>query len=52
MRKSAAITDAVYDVMVKAVRPGVRPCDLYSLMGRTALELGGRLILHHIGRTR
>lgn len=51
MRKSAALTDAVYDVMVKAVRPGVRPCDLYSLMGRTALDLGGRLTLHHVGRT-
>lgn len=51
MRKSAAITDAVYDVMVKAVRPGVRPCDLYALMGRTALDLGGRLTLHHVGRT-
>lgn len=51
MRKSAAMTDAVYDVMVKAVRPGVRPCDLYGIMARTALELGGRLTLHHVGRT-
>lgn len=51
MRKSASITDAVYDVMVKAARPGVRPCDLYCLMGRTALDLGARLTLHHVGRT-
>ncbi len=51
MRKSAAMTDAVYDVMVQAARPGVRPCDLYGIMARTALELGGRLTLHHVGRT-
>ncbi len=51
MRKCAAITDAVYDVMVNAVRPGVRPCDLYNLSCRTALEMGGRLTLNHVGRT-
>ncbi|NND49881.1 MAG: aminopeptidase P family protein, partial [Rhizobiales bacterium] len=51
MRKSAAITDAVYDVMVNATRPGVRPCDLYNVSCRTALEMGGRLTLNHVGRT-
>ncbi|MDA0786133.1 MAG: M24 family metallopeptidase [Proteobacteria bacterium] len=51
MRQSAAVTDAVYDVMMHAVRPGVRPCDLYSIMARTAIEMNGRLALHHVGRT-
>lgn len=51
MRQSAAITDAVYEVMVDATRPGVRPCDLYNLMGRTALEMDARLTLGHVGRT-
>lgn len=51
MRESAAMTDAVYDAMVQAVRPGVRPCDLYTIMAHTALDLGGRLTLHHVGRT-
>jgi len=51
MRKAAAITDAVYDVMVNAARPGARPCDLYNVSCRTALEMGGRVTLNHVGRT-
>jgi Xaa-Pro dipeptidase len=51
LRKCAVITDAVYDVMVTATRPGVRPCDLYNIACRTALDLGGRVTLCHVGRT-
>jgi Xaa-Pro aminopeptidase len=51
MRKSAAITDAIYDVMVKATRPGVRPCDLYNVLVRTALDMEARVTLNHVGRT-
>jgi Xaa-Pro aminopeptidase len=51
MRKCAAITDAVYGVMVKAARPGVRPCDLYNVGCRAALDMGGRMTLGHVGRT-
>ncbi len=51
MHESATMTDAVYDTMVKATKAGVRPCDLYNLMCRTAIDLGGRLTLGHVGRT-
>ncbi|MEK6711817.1 MAG: M24 family metallopeptidase [Nitrospinota bacterium] len=51
MRRSAAMTDAAYEVMVQATRPGVRPCDLYKILVRVALDLDGRLTLGHVGRT-
>jgi len=51
MRRSAAITDAVYEVMVNATHPGVRPCDLYKIMSHTALDMDAKLTLGHVGRT-
>ncbi len=51
MRRVAAMTDAAYEVMVRAVRPGVRPCDLYNDLVRASVDMGGRVCLGHVGRT-
>ncbi len=51
MRRAAAMTDAAYEVMVRATRPGVRPCDLHNLVMQTAQGMDGKIPFGHVGRT-
>lgn len=51
MRRAAAMTDAAYDLMVRATRPGVRPCDLYNIVLRAAHDMDGKIPFGHVGRT-
>lgn len=51
MRRAAAMTDAAYDVMVRATRPGIRPCDLYNVVLRAAQDMDGKIPFGHVGRT-
>jgi Xaa-Pro aminopeptidase len=51
MRRAAAMTDAAYDLMVRATRPGVRPCDLYNVVLRATHDMDGKIPFGHVGRT-
>ncbi|HBK80078.1 MAG TPA: hypothetical protein DDZ83_10470 [Nitrospinae bacterium] len=51
VRRGVAMTDAVYDVLVRATRPGARPCDLHNLVMQTAQGMDGKIPFGHIGRT-
>ena len=51
MRRAAAMTDAAYDTMVRATRPGIRPTDLYNVVLRAAMDMDGKIPFGHVGRT-
>jgi len=51
VRRGAAMTDAVYDVLVHATRPGARPCDLHNLVMQTAQGMDGKIPFGHVGST-
>lgn len=49
--RGAAMTDTAYDLMVRATKPGVRPCDLYNVVLRAAMDMDGKIPFGHVGRT-
>ncbi len=49
--RGAAMTDAAYEVMVQATRPGVRPCDLFNIVLRVAHDMDGKIPFGHVGAT-
>lgn len=51
MKRAAAMTDAAYDLMVCATRPGIRPADLYNVILRSAIEMDGKIPFGHVGAT-
>ncbi|MDP6366924.1 MAG: M24 family metallopeptidase [Nitrospinota bacterium] len=51
VRRGVAMTDAVYEVLVRATRPGARPCDLHNLVMQTAQGMDGKIPFGHVGRT-
>ncbi len=51
VRRGAAMTDAVYEIMVLATRAGVRPCDLFNIVLRAAHDMDGKIPFGHVGAT-
>ncbi len=51
MRRAAEMTDAAYDLMVRATRTGIRPADLYNVVLRAAHDMDGKVPFGHVGAT-